>query len=170
MTQLRRRVAALAFVAPLLLAGCGEDDPDPAPAPSPDDAATATVDEGACALLDAAAVTAALGEDMVESISGPTSCLFGPSDPASAASVTASVTEIEIDPQVYAEGTREICDSEITEVEAGDNAFACITFVGPQGFVFDGSTSVVLDVTVGDESDPAAVTAAAALLPSVAVP
>ncbi|MFA6299369.1 MAG: hypothetical protein WCS84_00520 [Nocardioides sp.] len=183
MTLLRRRLAALALVAPLMLAGCGEDA-DPAPttdgsddtstSPTPTEPTEATdpstsAAEGECALLPAEAVSTALGEDMVVSASGPQSCLFGPADPASAASITASVTELAIDPEEYAAGSRELCEGEVTDVEAGDEAFACVTFVGPQGFVFEGSTSVVLDVTTGDESEPAAIAAAAALLPSVVV-
>ncbi|MDO9494589.1 MAG: hypothetical protein Q7J48_02700 [Nocardioides sp.] len=187
MTPPRRRLAALALVAPLMLAACGEDaDPasttdrsdDTSTSPTPTEATEATeatepstsAAEDECVLLPAEAVTTALGEDMVVSASGPQSCLFGPGDPASAASITAAVTELAIDPEEYAAGSRELCEGEITDVDAGDEAFACVTFVGPQGFVFEGSTSVVLDVTTGDESEPAAIAAAAALLPSVVVP
>lgn len=186
MTLLRRRPAALALAAPLtlvglLLTGCGEDaDPAPESSPTEDtststptgtgDPSTPAATDGDCALISAAAVTAALGEDMVVSASGPQTCLFGPADPASAASVTASVTEIAIDLQEYAAGSRDLCEGEVTEVDAGEVAFACVTFVGAQGYVFDGSSSVLLDVVTGDESEPAAVAAAAALLPSVSVP
>lgn len=189
MTQLRRRLAALALAAPLVLTGCGEDpDPapqgspsedtsaspsDPTPTPTPTEAtdpSTSSEPEGSCALLTADAVSAALGEEMVVSASGPQTCLFAPVDAASASSVTASVTELAIDLQEYADGTRELCEGEVTEVEAGEVAFACVTFVGPQGYVFADGTSVLLDVVTADESEPAAVAAAAALLPAVVSP
>lgn len=183
MSHLSRRLAALAAslaAVPLLLGGCG-GDPEPAPTggDEPSDAATTTApsepttssaDEGTCTMLSAEAVTAALGEEMVVSVGFPQSCLFSPADPASAASVTASATAIAIDLAEYAAGTRDLCEGEVTEVEAGEVAFACVTFVGPQGYVFEDSTSVLLDVVTGDESESAAVAAAAALLPSVTVP
>lgn len=179
MTLLRRRLAALALAAPLMLTGCG-DDPDPAPESSPSEdtstsppASSPTPTEASdesCAMLDTEAVTAALGEGMVLSASGPQTCIFGPIDPASAASLTVSLTELAIDPTEYAAGTRDLCEGEVTEVEAGDVAFACVTFVGPQGYVFVDSVSILLDVVTADESEPAALAAAAALLPSVTAP
>lgn len=187
MTPLRRRLAALALAAPLMLTGCG-DDSDPAPESSPSkdtstsppaattsateaaDPSTSAAPEGSCALLSAEAVTAAVGEDMVVSVSGPQTCLFAPVDDTSAASVNAYLTEIAIDPAEYAAGTRDLCEGEVTEVEAGDEAFACVTFVGPQGYVFVDSVSILLDVVTADESEPAALAVAAALLPSVTAP
>jgi hypothetical protein len=183
MTLLRRRLAALALAAPLMLTGCG-DDPDPAPesspsedtstsppasSPTPTPTPTEASDES-CAMLDTEAVTAVLGEGMVLSASGPQTCIFGPTDPASAASLTVSLTELAIDPTEYAAGTRDLCEGEVTEVEAGDVAFACVTFVGPQGYVFVDSVSILLDVVTADESEPVALAAAAALLPSVTAP
>lgn len=170
MIPLRRNLAPLALAVSLFalgVTGCSDDsEPDP-----PESGETNTSDQdGGCPILTEDAVTSALGETMVVSATGPQSCLFAPTDPESSASVTASVTKIDIDLQEYAEGTRGICDSEITDVEAGEAAFACVTFVGPQGFVFEGSSSVLLDVTSGDDSDPAAVEAAVAMLPSVTVP
>lgn len=190
MSPLRPRLAALALslALALLVSGCG-DDPEPEPdaadasSETPTDAPSTsapttpttpsestTAEEGTCTLLTPEAVTAALGEDMVLSVAGPQTCLFSPADPASAASLTASVTELAIDLEEYAAGTRDLCEGEVTDVEAGEVAFACVTFVGPQGFVFADSTSVLLDVVAADESEQAALAAAAALLPSVVVP
>lgn len=178
MTQPRRRLAALALAlalaGPLLLAGCGDDsEPVTGLDPSGDTSSTPPASdavEGSCAVLGADAVTAALGEDMVVTASGPQTCLFGPAAAGSAAKVTASVTEIAIDLQEYAAGSRDLCEGEVTEVEAGEVAFACVTFVGAQGYVFDNGKSVLLDVVTADESPEAGVAAAAELLPSVTVP
>lgn len=181
------RLSLLALVAALLLAGCGEDAETPPPTsvgssessgtPEPTEPTepvastpSASAAEGECPLLTTEAVTAALGEEMAISAAGPQTCLFAPADPASAASLTVSVTELAIDLDEYAAGTRDLCEGEVTDVEAGEVAFACATFVGPQGYVFADSTSVLLDVVTGDESEPAAVAAAATLLPSVVFP
>ncbi|WP_341926330.1 hypothetical protein [Nocardioides psychrotolerans] len=179
------RLVSVLTLASLVLAGCGGDDVDtsPAPASSPsavsssdptetvptetDPTETAPPGEESCAFLPLDAVTAALGEEMQLAASGPTTCIFGPVTASSPASVTLNVTPLDIDPADYAAGTRDLCEGPVTEADAGDQAFACVTFLGAQGFWFEGATSIVVDVTTPDDAEASGVAAAAALLTSV---
>ncbi len=156
----------------LLLAGCGGDGDDGPTAGSPsapassDEPATAPGD-GDCSYLSVEAVSTALGEEAGLTASGPASCLFGAT--GSDLGVTLNVTDIAIDVDEYVAGTRELCEGDLVEVEAGEDAFVCTTFAGPQGFVFGGGQSVLVEVNDA-EDDTTAVGALTALLPQVTFP
>lgn len=178
---MNRLLSVVSLVA-LLLAGCGDGDdaeievsgtpsqstsssPTQSPTQSATDATPAT--SGTCPFLPLAAVTAALGEEMALAAAGPQTCLFDAVAESSPASATLNVTQLQVDTADYAAGTRDLCEGAVTEAEGGDQAFACVTFVGPQGYYFEGSTSIVVDVVTTDETEAAAITAAVALLVSV---
>lgn len=160
-------------LAALALAGCGGDDTDTDDTDPPDDETTtseaAPPPEGdGCGFLPLDAVAEALGTDVTEDAAGPTGCVFSAAAP-SEVRVSVFYTPIAIDVETYAEGSRENCDDEVVEVDAGDIAFACTTFVAPQGVVYIGSDSVL--VQVDDATDDATgVAAAAAMLPAVTIP
>jgi hypothetical protein len=163
-----RRLPALALLTLLplatALAACGGDDePD-----GPGDGGTSAVAEaveGPCRWVAPEDVSAAAGFDLSEVTSGPATCLFSSGNPSISTTVTVNYLEIAIDPTEYADGAREQCSDEPTDVEAGDVAFVCTTFSTPQGYRYDGSDSVVVDV--GDLDAPAATSLLTALLPSI---
>ena len=80
-----------------------------------------------------------------------------------------SRVDVQIDPADYARQSRQLCQGEVTDVDAGDVAFACVMGLGPQGQLYAGQ--VLVTVAVNDAVDDAAgIAAAAALLPEVTVP
>ena len=166
MSTTSRLAAGLLTVPLLFLAGCGDDaEPVDDAEESPTETRSAEVD--GCEFLPLTVVTEAFGEEM-EVVAGPETCIFSSVAEESPSALTLNVIRILIDPDEYAEGSRENCDGEITEVDAGDQAWTCVTFVGPQGYLFEGGYSAVLDVVAADEDDDAAALALAeAVLPSI---
>jgi len=101
------------------------------------------------------------------SAAGPTACLFDAVAEDSPASASVNLTQLQVDPGQYAADTRDLCEGPATEAEGGDQAFACVTFVGPQGYYFEGATSVLVEVGTADEAEESAITAEVALLASI---
>ena len=64
-----------------------------------------------------------------------------------------SRVDVQIDPADYAAQTKALCQGEVTDVDAGDEAFACVMGLGPQGQVYDGK--VLVTVAVNDAADDA---------------
>jgi hypothetical protein len=166
-----RRLAATLFTLPLLLlAACGDDEKDgdtDSGSSQESDTGGAEEVEG-CDYLPVDAVTTAIRQEMRLVTEGPVTCLFNSVDDGLELSVVLNLTELAIDTEEYAAGSRDNCDSEPTDVDAGEIAFTCVTFVGAQGYVFDRGYSAVLDVMADDEAT--SLEAAAAMLPSVTVP
>jgi hypothetical protein len=80
-----------------------------------------------------------------------------------------SRVDIQIDPAEYAVQSKALCQGDVTDVEAGDVAFACVMGLGPQGQLYDGP--VLIAVAVDDATDEAAgIAAIVALLPEITVP
>ena len=175
-------VAAM-LIAASALAGCGGpessaavDDPTQASsgsattsptgeASSPDDPQGGK--EG-CPYLDADQVTAVLGAPTLETAGTVNACFFDP-DGGKGPRVLLSRIDIQIDPAAYARQSRVLCKGEVTDVEAGDDAFACVMGMGPQGQLYQGR--VLVNVAVNDAADDAAgIAAAAALLPEITIP
>jgi hypothetical protein len=165
-----RRVAATLLLA-LTLAGCGDsssseaaDDPTDDPTGPP--ATSATVES--CPYLDAGQVSTALGAPVIETAGSMHACFFDPEGGAGA-SVMLSRVDVQIDPADYAAQTRALCQGEVSEVDAGDEAFACVMALGPQGQLYDGRVLVTVSVS-GAVDDATGLEVAAALLPEVTIP
>lgn len=132
----------------------------------PADPTSAPVD--GCPYLTEGEVTDALGAPTVETAGTLNACFFDPvSDEG--AGVMVSRVDVQIDPTDYARQTRVLCQGDVTDVEAGDDAFVCVLGLGPQGQVYLGRALVTINVT--DAADDATgLQVAAELLPLVTVP
>jgi hypothetical protein len=136
--------------------------------PSPTSDAPPTEEEG-CPYLSAEQVTAALGTPTHETAGTLNACFFDPDGGEGGASVLLSRVDVQIDPADYAHQSRQLCEGEVTDVDAGDVAFACVMGLGPQGQVYAGR--VLVTVSVNDAVDDATgIADAAALLPEVTIP
>jgi hypothetical protein len=133
---------------------------------SPGSSPTTSV-EG-CPYLTVDQVTAALGAPVVETAGSLHACFFDPTS-GSGASVMLSRVDVEIEPTAYAAQTRALCQGEVSDVDAGDEAFACVMGLGPQGQLYTGSVLVTVNVN-GAADDDAGIAVAAALLPEVTIP
>jgi hypothetical protein len=178
----RRRHALVLAVALLALAGCGGSQSSVSPGDPPVTASsTATASSGmpsdptdapaaeGCPYLTADQVSAALGSTVTETAGTVNACFFDPVDTGRGPSVLLSRIDLQINPADYARQSRELCRGDVTDVDAGDVAFACVAGLGPQGQLYVGR--VLVNVAVNDAADDAAgIAAAAALLPMVTVP
>lgn len=142
----------------------------PSKSPMPDDETESSpVEElppeplGECPMLADAAVTKAFGRAMGVLTANPEMCVFTPTKGMTDSSVTVNLAS-----GGNAAAARGKCKGKATDVEAGDDAFACVAGSGVQGYVFKGGSSVVLDVVFG--TNEKALKAAAQLLPSVTFP
>ena len=174
---MRARWAAVALVLATALTGCGgsdesrADQPEPSPTSSPTAPESTDASEPAeegCPYLTAEQVTAVLGADTAETAGTVHACFF---DPVSGhgPSVMLSRVDIEIDPAEYAVQSKALCQGDVTDVEAGDEAFACVMGLGPQGQLYDGP--VLIAVAVDDAADEAAgIASIVKLLPEISVP
>jgi hypothetical protein len=169
--------AMLALTATLVGCGGGDssravDDPETSASSSPSPTATPSdptkpVEEG-CPYLTAEQVTTALGAPTKETAGTVNACFFDP-ESGHGPSVLLSRVDIQINPAEYATQSKALCKGEVTDVDAGDEAFACVMGLGPQGQVYAGR--VLVAVAVDEAADEAAgIAAAAALLPEVTVP
>jgi len=163
------------------LAGCGDSASSGATDPPSDPATTAATtsadptptseappEEEGCPYLTAEQVTAALGSPTQETAGTLNACFFDP-EGGEGPSVLLSRVDVQIDAADYAHQSRQLCEGEVTDVDAGDVAFACVMGLGPQGQLYAGR--VLVNVAVNDAADEAAgIAAAAALLPEVTIP
>jgi len=122
-----------------------------------------------CPYLTAEQVSAALGAPVTETAGTVNACFFDPEEGGTGPNVLLSRIDVRIDPIDYAHRSKELCQGEVTDVEAGDEAFACVMGLGPQGQVYDGRVLVTVAVN-GAADEAAGIAAAAALLPEVTVP
>ena len=76
-----------------------------------------------------------------------------------------SKVDIAIDPADYASQSRALCQGDVTDVDAGDVAFACLSGMGPIGQLYVGQVLIAVSVT-GAADDATGIAAAAALLPA----
>jgi len=180
---MRARWAAVALVLATALTGCGGSDGTQADQSEPGATSSATgtpsptatdstdspepAEEG-CPYLTAEQVTAVLGADTTETAGTVHACFFDPVS-GDGPSVMLSRVDIEIDPAEYAVQSKALCQGDVTDVEAGDEAFACVMGLGPQGQLYDGP--VLIAVAVDDAADEAAgIASIVELLPEIAVP
>jgi len=180
---MRARWAAVALVLATALTGCGGSDESQADQSEPGATSSATgtpsptatdstdssepAEEG-CPYLTAQQVTAVLGADTSETAGTVHACFFDPVS-GDGPSVMLSRVDIEIDPAEYAVQSKALCQGDVTDVEAGDVAFACVMGLGPQGQLYDGP--VLIAVAVDDAADEAAgIASIVELLPEIAVP
>jgi hypothetical protein len=80
-----------------------------------------------------------------------------------------SRVDVQIDPTDYAIQTRALCKGDITDVDAGDQAFACVMALGPQGQLYEGRVLITVNVN-GAADDAAGIEAAADLIREVTIP
>jgi len=145
----------------LLLAGCGGgDDDEPSSTPSSETTTTSNRTSD-CPYVNPEDVGAVLDEQVSLVAGGEGGCTFIGGD----YTLTVTYVQIGIDPAQYSQEARNSCNGPITEVDAGDDAYACVAFA-PQGFLYVGKDSWVVQVT-GATDDAAGVALAAELLPSV---
>ena len=167
-------------VAALVLTGCGDEassgtgpaatDPTTSGSVSSSPSATPTDPPSSelCPYLTAEQVTDVLGSPTAETAGSVHACFFDP-DSGTGPSVMLSRVNIQIDPTDYAVQSKALCQGEVTDVDAGDEAFACVSGMGPQGQLY--THRVLISVNVNGASDDAAgVTDAADLLMQVTVP
>ncbi len=172
---------AIAMVlAALVLAGCGDQassgagsgPTDPTTSASPTTTGSSSeptepAEEG-CPYLAAEQVAAALATPMTETAGSVHACFFDP-DAGTGPSVLLSRVDIQIDPTDYATQSRALCQGEVTDVAVGDEAFACMSGMGPQGQMYTHRVLISINVN-GAEDDAAGVADAADLLMLVTVP
>jgi hypothetical protein len=178
----RSRWTGLAAVSLLLtlLTGCGDaassgaggetDEPTHATQTSEPSPTTTSSSDAGCPYLTADQVSEALGAPTQETAGTVNSCFFDPEGgEGDGPSVLLSRIDIQIDPMDYAAQSRALCRGDVTDVAAGDEAFACVGALGPQGQLY--VDRVLITVAVSDAADEAAGLAAAeALLPMVTIP
>ncbi len=193
---MRRRWVALVVVVAVALAACGGDDGDDSASSdattttaaatttaAPDgDASSTTAADGSstttdggdagsssedCPYLTAEALADATGEDVTLSAVGDGGCVFEVGE----TTVDVSPTEIQIDPEEYADESLSSCEEgTVVDVDAGDRAYACIA-LGAYGAYYEGTTLISLSVLFSDDDqDPALRDAFAEVLPEVTVP
>lgn len=154
----------LTLVLVLLVGGaCGGDDDDgdtdaPADVEAPTTSAgTAGDGDGAdsaagdeCRFVPTSAVQDVFG-DAMELRSADRGCVFSDGE----LMLQLTYIEVQIDPEQYADEALESgCDEgTAVEVDAGDRAYACISFVGPLGNLYEGRDLVVINTSgVEDEA------------------
>jgi hypothetical protein len=166
----------LVAVVLLALAGCGDQgssgaaDPSsrPTTSPSSSTAPGSSHETETCPYLSDEQVGAAVGAEMSETAGTLHACFFDPVG-GSGPSVMLSRVDVQIDPVDYARESRTLCQGDVTDVEAGNDAFACVMGMGPQGQVYAGR--VLVTVNVNGAADAAAgIAAAADLLPEITIP
>jgi hypothetical protein len=176
----RRTLGGLVVAVTLLvLAGCGADTSSPATSgaggePTDPTASTGTQSasteptEDGCPYLTAEQVTETLGSPTAETAGSVHACFFDPTS-GDGPSVMLSRVDVQIDPTDYAAQSRVLCKGDVTDVAAGDESFACVMALGPQGQLYAGR--VLVTVAVNDATDDAAgIADAVALLPKVTIP
>ena len=165
--------AVAAVLTTTCLASCADStssDATDQPSDRPTSSATEAppTEEQGCPYLSAEQVTAALGTPTHETAGTLNACFFDP-EGGEGPSVLLSRVDVQIDPADYAHQSRQLCEGEVTDVDAGDVAFACVMGLGPQGQLYSGR--VLVTVSVNDAVDDATgIADAAALLPEVTVP
>ncbi len=173
------QVLAALVLAALVLTGCGAQGSggvDPAatdPTTTASTATTGTSDpttpvDANCPYLTADQVTDALDQPTVETAGTVHACFFDPVS-GTGPSVMLSRVDIQIDPTDYALQSKALCQGDVTDVDAGDEAFACVSGMGPQGQVYAHRVLISINVN-GATDDAAGVADAADLLTRVTVP
>jgi hypothetical protein len=171
---LRRLALAAALTA--TLAACGGDDDDSSSATtfSRDDSA-ATTSTGStgeapagddCAFVTTDELDEALDLDAELQRADDNGCGWTADTSSGSVAVTLDRITIQIDVDEYMAGTREVCDDDITEVDAGDDALACVAAGSPSGSVRFGDDLYTFSALPVDDPAPF-VSGFADLLPSV---
>ena len=172
MPSLRSTSLALTLGLALLLTGaCGGGDDDDTSTATTDEETTTTSgdtpggDGDECRFVPTSAVQEVFGDAMELKAAGQ-GCAFGDGE------ITLQLTYIavQIDPEQYADEALEASCDEGTavEVDAGDRAYACVSYVGPLGNLYEGRDLVVINTySVEDEDAEAVRDQLAELLPAV---
>ena len=157
LAMLNPRAAAIALL--LLAAACGGDGDNGGGTaggdPTTTIGTTGTTASGGgsdeCRFVATSAVQDAFG-DAMELRTADQGCTFSDGD----VTLQFSHVDVQIDPEEYYDGAIESsCDEgTVVEVDAGDRAFACVSFVGPLANVYEGRDLAVIN-TSGVEDDAA---------------
>ncbi len=168
---------AVVLVIGLVLAGCGDatssgpgvgtGEPTGSSSPTSDTPPTGSADP-TCPYISADQVSDAVGTETTATAGTLHACFFDPVG-GTGPSVMLSRVDVQIDPVDYAHESRALCQGEVTDVEAGTDAFACVMGLGPQGQVYVGRVLITVNVD-GTADDAAGIAAAAELLREVTVP
>ena len=171
-------LAMVGLLAALVLAGCGDQassgagsgptDPTTSPSTTTGSSDPTEPAENGCPYLSAEQVTDALDTPTTETAGSVHACFFDP-EGGTGPSVLLSRVDIQIDPTDYAAQSRALCQGEVTDVAVGDEAFACMSGMGPQGQMYAHRVLIAINVN-GAEDDAAGVADAADLLMLVTVP
>ncbi len=185
-----RTLVVTALVALVCLAGCaasgssgatdpptgstGSTGPSVTTAPPTASGPSDPPSDETCPYLTAEQVSATLGKPMVETAGSTHACFFDPEGaeepgPGDGPTVMLSRVGIEIDPADYAAQTRALCLGDVTDVDLGDEAFACVMGFGPQGQLYVGRVLITVNVN-GAVDDATGIDLAVALLRDVKVP
>lgn len=128
------------------------------------ESATSAAGGGECDSVGTDAVTDAVGEPMKLDTAGDGSCMFS-ADAGGGPQIWVLVTEFSQDQQAFVDQAKQLCDEPITDVDAGDAAWTCLT-ANPQGTVVTGNQAAAVDAK-DFETDDAAYDALAKLLPQI---
>ena len=168
------RVAAICVVL-LGLTACGDQgssstatDPPSTGSPSTASSSTPAAAREGCPYLTQDEVSGAVGAQTIETAGTVHACFFDPVANGGP-SVMLSRVDVQIDPTDYAIQTRALCKGDITDVDAGDQAFACVMALGPQGQLYEGRVLITVNVN-GAADDSAGIEAAADLIREVTIP
>jgi ABC-type phosphate transport system substrate-binding protein len=167
----------LSVCALLLLAACGNasssgsSDQSDGPTTSSEPTGSGSTSPAAkgCPYLTADQVSDTIGTPVTETAGTVHACFFDPPGGGEGPGVMLSRIDLQIDPSDYARQSKALCQGEVTDLEIGDEAFACVGALGPQGQLYQGR--VLIAVTVDDVGDDATgIADAVALLHEVTIP
>ena len=149
--------AAVALV--VLAVGCGGDDDSGSSGTAGTTGGQPTTttagaggggDDGECRFVSTSAVQDVFG-DAMELLAADQGCAFTDHE----LTLQFSYIAVQIDPEQYADESLEAnCDEgTAVEVDAGDRAFACISFVGPFANYYEGRDLVVINTSGVEDED-----------------
>jgi hypothetical protein len=171
------RVAFAVVLTTVTLAACGGDDDDSSSVTTfrRDDSAATTTTTGStgeapagddCAFVTTDELDDALDVDAELQRADDDGCGWTADTDSGPVAVTLDRITIQIDVDDYMAGSREVCDGDITEVDAGDDALACVAAGSPSGSVVFGDDLYTFSALPVDDPAPF-VSGFADLLPSV---
>lgn len=170
---------AAVVVAVLALSGCAGSTSSGSPEPptgtfsSTGSSTTSTTPPAdppgkGCPYLTADQVGGVVGTSMSETAGSVHACFFDPLE-TGGPSVMLSRIDIQIDPTDYARESKALCKGDVTDLDLGNESFACLGALGPQGQLYE--DRVLVTVAVDGATDEATgIADAAELLRVLTIP